>query len=219
MTRPVSGGGNHSLQGDEAHDEAAQDEAAQQAAELVQRIQAGDESAEAELVRRYSRGLSYMLRRLTSDRSLAEDLHQDTLRVVIEKARGGEITHPERLNAFLRGTARNLLMAEIRKRGRRRTEVGEAPVKPVDPTPGPAVQMARAQDRQLVRRLLQELSQPRDREILFRFYLAEESKEVLCRDLGLQTQQFNLVLFRARQRFRQLLEQAEALKEPSGVKE
>lgn len=217
MTGPESGAERLPPRDETAQDDAAQ-KAAQEAAHLVQRIHAGDASAETELVERYSRGLSYMLRKLTSDPSLAEDLHQDSLRVVIEKARAGEIERPERLNAFLRGTARNLLMAEIRKRGRRRTEVGEAPVEPVDPAPGPVARLAQTQDRQLVRRLLEELSQPRDREILFRFYLAEESKEVLCRDLDLEPQQFNLVLFRARQRFRQLLESSlpkgrEAVKE------
>ncbi len=195
------------------------DRAATEAAELVQRIGAGDGAAETELVERYSRGLSYMLRRLTSDPALAEDLHQETLRVVLEKARAGAIEQPERLNAFLRGTARNLLLAELRKRSRRRTEVGEAPVEPVDPAPSPLARLARVQDRHLVRRLLAELSQPRDREILFRFYLAEEPKDDLCRDLGLSPQQFNLVLFRARQRFRQLLEEAGAPGEALEVKE
>jgi RNA polymerase sigma-70 factor (ECF subfamily) len=97
--------------------------------------------------------------------------------------------------------------------------VGEAPVEPVDPAPDPATRVARAQDRQLVRRLLGELPQTRDREILFRFYLAEEAKEDLCRDLGLTAQQFNLVLFRARQRFRQLLEEAGVVGKSGEVKE
>jgi RNA polymerase sigma-70 factor (ECF subfamily) len=39
-----------------------------------------------------------------------------------------------------------------------------------------------------------------------RFYLNEESKESICADLGVTELQFNVILFRARERFRQLLE-------------
>ena len=48
------------------------------------------------------------------------------------------------------------------------------------------------------------VSSDRDREILFRFYLAEDDKERICRDLGLTAVHFNRVLFRARERFREL---------------
>src|SRR6185312_15443561 len=58
----------------------------------------------------------------------------------------------------------------------------------------------------VVRRLLRELSSPRDREVLVRFYLKEEERGALCRSLGLTDLQFNRVIFRARERFRELLE-------------
>ena len=47
----------------------------------------------------------------------------------------------------------------------------------------------------------------RDRQVLFRFYIAEENKEDICSDLGLSSLHFNRVLFRARERFRELYEQ------------
>ncbi len=46
----------------------------------------------------------------------------------------------------------------------------------------------------------------RDRQILYRFYIAEEDKERICADLDLSSLHFNRVLFRARQRFKDLLE-------------
>src|SRR5262249_28050235 len=58
----------------------------------------------------------------------------------------------------------------------------------------------------VVRRLLRELSSPRDREVLVRFYLKEEERGTLCRSLGLTDLQFNRVIFRARERFRELLQ-------------
>jgi RNA polymerase sigma-70 factor (ECF subfamily) len=49
-------------------------------AELVRRIVSGDPTAEAELVRRFSRAVSFLLRRLARDEALMEDLYQETFR-------------------------------------------------------------------------------------------------------------------------------------------
>jgi RNA polymerase sigma-70 factor (ECF subfamily) len=46
----------------------------------------------------------------------------------------------------------------------------------------------------------------RDRELLVRFYLHDEPKEELCRQYGLSDLHFNRVIFRARERFRDLLQ-------------
>ena len=184
--------------------ETADDAAARR---LVQRIMAGDTAAESELVERHSRGIHYLLRHLTRDPALSEDLHQETFRVVLEKVRAGEIRQPERLTAFIRGIARNLWIGEWRKRGRRpEEEPVDGIQEPSDPAPGILSEAVKKEDRIRVRHLLQELGSSRDREILFRFYIAEEPKDAVCASLGLTSSQFNVVLFRARQRFRELLE-------------
>lgn len=59
-----------------------------------------------------------------------------------------------------------------------------------------------------VQQLLGELDTARDRELLYRFYVAEDEKTVICRDLGLTSLHFNRVPFRARQRFKELLERS-----------
>lgn len=92
------------------------------ATDLVRRIAAGDTAAEAALVERYSRGLLYLLRRLGAPPELAEDLHQETFRIVLERLRRRGLDEPAGLAGFLRGTARNLVMAERRKTARRRTD-------------------------------------------------------------------------------------------------
>ena len=94
---------------------------AEAAAELARRIAAGDAAAESELVERYSRGVLYLLRRTTRDPDLADDLHQETFRVVLERLRGKGIAEPERLAGFIRSTARNLFIGDYRKRARRDT--------------------------------------------------------------------------------------------------
>jgi RNA polymerase sigma-70 factor (ECF subfamily) len=67
-------------------------------------------------------------------------------------------------------------------------------------------QLLRAEQRALVRQIVEELPVERDRELLRRYYLGQESKEVLQVDHGLTSLQFNRVLHRARKRFQELWE-------------
>jgi hypothetical protein len=55
--------------------------------------------------------------------------------------------------------------------------------------------------------MLEEMPATRDRELLVRFYLNDEEKDAICRELNLSQEHFNRVIFRARNRFRELLEQ------------
>ena len=180
-----------------------QDEA-QVATDLVRRIASGDSSAEGELVERYSRGVLYLLRRLAPE--LADDLHQETFRIALERLRRRELDEPEGLAGFLRGIARNLVIGERRKNARRRTEADEEELaQAVNPAPGQLSAVLLDEEAETVRQLIRELPTERDRQLLLRFYVTEEDKESLCADLGLDSLHFNRVLFRARQRFKELL--------------
>lgn len=185
-------------------------EEAEAAADLVRRIGAGEPLAEGELVGRYSRGLLFHLRRMTGDPSWSDDLHQETFRVVIERLRSGGIAEPGRLAGFVLATGRNLFLGGWRKQKRRgeRDAPDAAAIDPPDPAPGQLTRLVREEEIRKVRRLIGELGTDRDRQILFRFYVAEEEKENICSDLGLSSLHFNRVLFRARQRFRELMEAA-----------
>ena len=177
------------------------------ATDLVRRIAAGDEAAEAALVQRYSRGLLYLLRRLGAPPELAEDLHQETFRIVLERLRRRGLDEPAGLAGFLHGTARNLVIAERRKTARRRTDADpEGLERVVHPEPGQLSSVLLEEEAVIVRRLIGELPTDRDRQLLLRFYVAEEEKESICADLGLDSLHFNRVLFRARHRFKDLLE-------------
>jgi RNA polymerase sigma-70 factor (ECF subfamily) len=177
------------------------------AANLVRRIAAGEASAEAELVQRYSRGLLYLLRRLGASPELADDLHQETFRVVLERLRRKALDDPAGLAGFLRGTARNLLIAERRKSARRKTEADDEELaQAVQPSPSQLSSVLHDEEAEIVRTLINELPTDRDRQLLLRFYVAEEEKESICAALDLDHLHFNRVLFRARQRFKELLE-------------
>ena len=180
-------------------------------AELVRRIRAGERDAEREMIERYSRGVGFLLRQLTHDRAQADDLHQETFRLALEKVRAGELREPDKLGAFVTALARNLFIAEARRKGKRPLQIGvpdgdaEAP-EARDPAPGPLTRLIDREEAALVRRLLAELEPPRDREILFRFFVAEHGKEEICADFGLSSLHFNRVLHRARQRLKALVE-------------
>jgi len=183
---------------------------------LVRRIAAGDASAEGALVERYSRGLLYLLRRLGASPELADDLHQETFRVVLERLRRRALDDPAGLAGFLHGTARNLVIAERRKTARRRTDADpEGLERAVHPASGQLSSVLQDEEAAIVRRLIGELPTDRDRQLLLRFYVGEEEKESICADLGLDSLHFNRVLFRARQRFKELLERFQAQQRPA----
>ncbi len=187
-------------------------EPAPDSGDLVLRIQSGDRRAEGELVERYGEGFLFLLRRWTRSRDEADDLYQETFRRGIEKIRAGEVRDPERLPAFLRGLARNLTTDHYRRETRRggRESPIESNPEPADGAPGQLGALLRREKAGIVRRLLAELSQERDRQVLLRFYIHEQDKERICGDLGLSRSEFNVVLFRARRRYQLLFEKAVA---------
>jgi RNA polymerase sigma-70 factor (ECF subfamily) len=179
-------------------------------ARLVGDIRAGDRRAEQAMAERYGRGLLYLLRRQCGDPDLALDLRQDTLRIAIEKLRAEALTDPTKLSAFLRAIAMNILTAHRRKDTRRATYTNSDTIDvTADDRRGPYDNVSSQQVQAAVRSLLEELKTPRDREILRRVYLEEDDKDDICADFGIDSAHFSRVLFRAKQRFRELLTQAE----------
>jgi RNA polymerase sigma-70 factor (ECF subfamily) len=104
----------------------------------------------------------------------------------------------------------NLAIADARKTTRRATTADSEGIELLpDTDAGPAESVSRDQVRDAVRALLAELPVPRDREILLRYYLEDEDKESICAGLGIDSAHFNRVLFRAKQRFAELVARAE----------
>ena len=180
------------------------------AAALAGKIAAGSSDAEGELVEQYGQALRFLLRRLTRDPEFAEDIFQETFFIVIERLRKASLDDPAGLPAFIRGTARNLIRNAERKIKRQRTDVGlETPDGFELPAhakgPGPLENLLRDEKAALVRRLIDEMRIDRDRQILYRFYLAEEPIDVISKDLGVELEQFYRILYRARQRLKTLI--------------
>jgi len=176
-------------------------------ADLVRRILAGEGRAEEELVRRYSRGVSIIIRRTTHNTLLSDDISQETFRLALTKIRRGDLRDPERLSGFMCSLARNLAIESCRQILRTEPlEESEATESVSDPAPNQLDRLLRRERAAAIRHMLKELRSSRDRELLYRFYLAEEDKDQICVDLDLSPLHFNRVLYRARQRFRELCE-------------
>jgi RNA polymerase sigma factor (sigma-70 family) len=191
-------------------------------AALVARVEEGEAAAEEELVAQLGPGLKVILRRLTPDAALADDVFQETMTVLLRRIRARELRQPEAVAGFVRSTARNLVIAGKRKEARYADlgVEGEAVIErlQVEDAAGGAAGEARKEplerliaeeEAALVRQLLGELRHERDRELLVRVYLKEEDKERVCRDLDFDPALYNRLLFRARQRLRELWEHRE----------
>jgi RNA polymerase sigma-70 factor (ECF subfamily) len=149
--------------------------------------------------------VAILLDRHTNGRPEAEDLFQDTFRMVIEKLRRGELREPAKLPGFLAQIARSLAIEHYRKAQRRKTDPDSDALAEVGASgSGQLAELLTREDAGLVRRVIQDLGTQRDRDILLRFYIAEEDKERISADFGLTSLQFNRVLHRARERYREL---------------
>jgi RNA polymerase sigma-70 factor, ECF subfamily len=203
----VGNGNDEALRNVDNESEQAEHEIA---ADLARQIGQGVRAAEQALAARYGPPLHFLLKQRTRDSELALDIRQDALRIVIEKLRAGTLEQPERLAGYLRGVALKLCGAQRRKEIRRATTADSDAIETVAADRAdPAEHLSEEQLRRTVRDLLAELSTPRDRDILTRVYLLEEDKDVICAALGVDSLHFNRVLFRAKQRFRELLVRAE----------
>ncbi len=158
------------------------------------------------MIELYGRGVAIILDRHTNGRPEAEDLFQDTFRLALEKLRRGELREPAKLPGYLAQIARSLAIEHYRKAGRRKTDAdSDAVLAAVSPAAGPLSGLMERENAALVRRAIQDLANDRDRQILLRFYIAEEDKDRIAADYGLDNLQFNRVLHRARQRYKELI--------------
>ena len=159
-------------------------------------------------LRQLRSGVLFLLHREVIDPALAEDLCNETFRIVLERLRRQPLEDPGKLAAYLAQTARNLATADRRKAARRQTFTGEQHNIDdfADEGSDPSVALDSQARAKAIRKVLEEMPNVRDRQLLVRFYLNDEDKADICRDLNLTEEHFNRVIFRARERFRVLLD-------------
>ncbi|MES2826274.1 MAG: sigma-70 family RNA polymerase sigma factor [Pseudomonadota bacterium] len=173
------------------------------ASQLVARIQCGDRLAEQQLIQHYQQGLTLVIRRQTTA-EITKDVIQETWRAVIENIRNGALREPEKLPSYLVQTARNQVIMYYRRNKNSGVDGDNIP-EPLDHR-GPLELLETEQAQHLAHQLIKGLNTPRDREVLYRYYLQEEEKDSICKDMNLTDLHFNRVIHRAKQRLKQVAE-------------
>ena len=172
--------------------------------DLVSRIQRGDESGMEDLYRIFSRGVRFFLCRQLGPQELDDRVH-DTFLIVVQAIQRGDLREPERLMGFVRTIVRRQVAAHIDRVVHSRKEEAEldlsTPVADHGRSPEEAVVFR--QRIEIMQRVLRSLS-GKDREILTRFYLREQTQEQICREMDLTETQFRLLKSRAKARFGEL---------------
>jgi len=151
-------------------------------------------------------GLRALILRRVRDPEVAADILQDAAVTTLEKLRTGEIAHPENLGGYLYRVALNHLRNHRRKDRSALSSADALDELPASENDAEWESVGGRQWAAAARRMLEEMPVPRDREILVRFYLDDEDRENICRELRLSEEHFNRVIFRARNRFRELIE-------------
>jgi RNA polymerase sigma-70 factor, ECF subfamily len=172
--------------------------------ELVARIRNDETDGMAELYKLFSRGIRFYLCRQLGAQELDDKVH-DTFVVVVQAIRRGELREPQRLMGFIRTVVRRQVAAHIDKVVHVRREQTEldSSMRVIDPRDSPEETAIFRQRTDLIHRVLGELCS-RDREILTRFYLQEQSQEQICTEMLLSETQFRLLKSRAKARFGEL---------------
>jgi RNA polymerase sigma-70 factor (ECF subfamily) len=150
-------------------------------------------------------GLTALLRRHAGDPQLAEEILHDAIITALTRLDAGILSQADDIAGFVFRTALNHLRNHRR---RERLRIGDSAAfeELASDTASPEDQSQCDANTRAVRRVLHGLGSLRDREVLVRFYLDEESKQEICAALGLDEPGFNRVIFRARERLRRLLE-------------
>lgn len=167
---------------------------------------AGQQGLQDAIYLRYRRPLMQVFLQRRIDNDAAQDLLQRTFLQAIKKIRSEGLDDPGNLGGYLYRTACKLATAYWRGELAHRMETdGELLAGIQDEAQSPEELLDHDLNARIVRELMSKLPVPRDREVLERFYLREESRVVIRESMHLTELQFNQVLWRARQRFAEIL--------------
>lgn len=165
------------------------------------------QAAVAALIEQNYVGLRLLVARRCRDPQVAADLLNEAVVTTWTKWQAGKIERPEQIAGYVLQVTMNLLRNHRRAIGERadkRADAAKLQELAIEREPGDETIEREIAVR--VKTVIRDLSSPRDRMILVRFYLDEEEKETICRDMGLSPLQFDKILHRARGRLRKLLE-------------
>ena len=169
--------------------------------DLLRRVQDREIAAADELYTLISRGILFLLRRRLPIEESKDRLHEVFL-ILIDAIQSGRIDDPRAFPGYAVTIAKRQAWSQIRMRSGPECSCDEGVMERVfaDGKDDPYKILAAAEQHTLLNRALG-LLHPRQREVLRRFYLFEESKEEICASMNLTETQFRLLKSRAKARF------------------
>lgn len=168
----------------------------------------GQDAIADQFAKQHYAGLQSLLTRQIRDAGVAADMLNEAVAISISHLRLGRVSAPDRLPGYVYRVALNLYRnyrRELQNRADIRAKAEDLEALPAESTAA-SFDAADGELVRQVRKLIEELPTPRDREVIKRFYLDEEEKATICESLGLSSLHFDKVVFRARQRMRSLFE-------------
>lgn len=171
-------------------------------ASYVSKLRAGDAPTEQHFITYFSELILLKLRPRLRRPEQIEDVKQETFSRTLSLIRSeGGLRHAERLGPLVNSICNNVLMEQYRSSGRVEALEDEAAAQLVETRPN-ALSMVISEDtRELVRRVLDGLSE-RDRGLLRAVFLEERDKDEVCTELGVDRDYLRVLLHRAKSSFR-----------------
>lgn len=172
--------------------------------QVVDRIRHDDPTGMEDLYRVFSKGVRFFLYRQLGPHDLDDKVH-DVFLIVTQSIRNGDLREPERLMGYVRTVVRRQVAAHIETavQARRNHTDLEGGLALSARGPDPERSAIDHQNEQLAMRVLNSIAK-RDREVLIRFYLQEQTPDEICQAMELTETQFRLIKSRAKARFGEL---------------
>ena len=173
--------------------------------EYVQRLRDGDSPTEDHFVGYFRQLLRIKLRARYLATDAIEDIQQETFIRVFRALRSESgIHHPERIGAFVNSVCNNVLQEHYRAQGRNlSTEDTEAD--PPDKILNLEKLVIAEEVNEQVREAVKSLA-PRERDLIRKVFFEEMEKEEVCDQLGVSRDYLRVLLHRAIEHLREVLE-------------
>lgn len=169
---------------------------------IVERIRDCVPSGMEDLYAIFGKGVRWMLLRQLGPDELDDKVH-DCFIIVAQAIQHGDLREPERLMGYVRTIVKRQIATHIESLvHQRRVQADFEDAAPTisDYSDDPERALWERQRADIARRVLQGISK-RDREILNRFYVLEQSQDQICSEMNLSYNQFRLLKSRAKARF------------------
>jgi len=174
-------------------------------AEYVQRLREADLSTENHFIGYFRQLLRIKLRARYLSMDVVEDIQQETFIRVFRALRSETgIHHPERIGAYVNSVCNNVLQEHYRAQGRNlSTEATE--IDPPDKILNFEKLVIAEEVNEQVREAVKSLA-PRERDLIRKLFFQEMEKDEVCSDLGVSRDYLRVLLHRAIEHLREVLE-------------